>query len=131
MVRLTYGRHLRITKRPLYLECYSRGRRYLTDNFIVFIQNNNLGHFRSGIAVPKKIGPAVLRNRIKRLVKECFRLHQHEVIAGADIVVVCKKKPGLDRLNQHIVNRDILGLLEKTGFIQPGSPDVLVTDLSG
>ncbi|RQD67819.1 MAG: ribonuclease P protein component [Desulfonatronovibrio sp. MSAO_Bac4] len=120
MVRLTYGRHLRITKRPLFQECYSRGRRYLTASFIIFIRPNDLPNFRLGIAVPGKVGTAVKRNRIKRLVRECFRLNQYQVKIKSDIVVVCKRKPGLENLNQAMVNNEIMTLLDRVARLKPG-----------
>lgn len=62
---------------------------------------------RLGIVVAKKnVRRAVGRNRIKRLVRESFRLHQHEIKA-CDIVVLAMK--GLDGLS----NAEILDELEK------------------
>lgn len=63
------------------------------------------------------------RNRIKRLIRECFRLNQHNIRVRADIVVVCKKKPGLSNLNQDLVNREIMEFMAtvSTGLPQDDS----------
>ncbi len=46
---------------------------------------------RLGVTIPKKTGPAVVRNRWKRLIRESFRTQQHELPAGYDFVVRPKK----------------------------------------
>ncbi len=43
---------------------------------------NELRRLRIGIAVPKRVGIAVKRNRVKRLLREAFRLAQHDWIGG-------------------------------------------------
>ena len=59
------------------------------------------------------------RNRIKRLIRECFRLNQHNIRVRADIVVVCRKKPGLDSLNQDLVNREIMEFMTRISNCRP------------
>ncbi|MFZ4573485.1 MAG: ribonuclease P protein component [Phycisphaerales bacterium] len=52
---------------------------------------NTMGHYRLGLSVGKAVGGATVRNRFKRLIREAFRLRQHELPlsaeAGLDIVV--------------------------------------------
>jgi len=56
---------------------------------IVYAVENGLAHSRIGISIgKKKVKLAVGRNRIKRLVREAFRLHKHTIPAGVDLVVV-------------------------------------------
>lgn len=47
---------------------------------------------RFGISVSKSCGNAVIRNRLKRLGREVFRLHQHEIPAGFDYVLIFTRK---------------------------------------
>lgn len=58
--------------------------------FTVYAKPNGLAHARIGIAVSRKISPrAVVRNRIKRQVREMFRLNQQQ-LTGLDLVVVAQ-----------------------------------------
>jgi ribonuclease P protein component len=54
---------------------------------LVFARPNDLGYSRLGLSVPRRVGTAVARNRVKRLLREAFRLHQHDLPASYDLVV--------------------------------------------
>lgn len=80
----------RIRKRRDYLACYERGVKYHSAHFIVFALPVISSAPRSGVAVSKKIGGAVARNRVKRVLREFFRLNYRDLPA-MDIVAVAKK----------------------------------------
>jgi ribonuclease P protein component len=67
------------------------GRRVTSKNFILFIQENKNAFHRLGIVVKKEVGPATFRNRIKRYIREFFRLHKHRINRSLDIVFFVKK----------------------------------------
>lgn len=54
---------------------------------IVHADRSDLPHPRLGLSVSRKVGSAVVRNRWKRLIREAFRLAQHELPKGMDLVV--------------------------------------------
>jgi ribonuclease P protein component len=51
---------------------------------------NRLDHCRLGLSTPRRVGLAVVRNRIRRLLRESFRLLQHELPPGYDLIVVVR-----------------------------------------
>jgi len=53
---------------------------------------NNLNIPRFGVSVGRAIGNAVLRNRLKRLAREVFRLNQHQIPAGYDYILIFTQK---------------------------------------
>ena len=67
------------------------GTRYRTKHFTIILKENGLDLSRLGITVSKKTGNAVKRNKVKRLIREFFRLHKNYFPKGYDIVTVANK----------------------------------------
>jgi ribonuclease P protein component len=70
---------------------------------------------RLGVVAGGKIGGAVIRNRAKRLLRESFRLHQHELSGPVDLVLVAR--PSIVGKNYHAVERDFLAAMHRAGLI--------------
>lgn len=78
---------------------FQHPQRAVTPYFIILGRLNTLGHPRIGLTIAKKyVKRAHERNRIKRLTRESFRLHQHSLPA-MDFVIIAKK--GVDDLDNH------------------------------
>jgi len=81
----------RITRRSEFIKISKQGIRYNTQNFLIIIfSSNNKQIRRFGITVNKKIGGAVRRNRVKRLLREFFRLHKQQLPETSDILFFAK-----------------------------------------
>ena len=110
---MRFGREHRLTDRPDFLHCYDAGRRFFSSGFVLFAaqREDRRLPWRLGLAVSKKTGCAVWRNRTRRLIRECFRLAGAQVPDGYDYVVTPKR--GLDprSLGLEHVRSDILPLL--------------------
>ena len=62
---------------------------------------NNLPHPRLGIVMSRSIGPAVRRNRLKRLLREAFRLSQHDLPGSYDFIVIPRPHEPLILMEYH------------------------------
>ena len=66
---------------------YDEGQRRSSSLCTVFCRPNGLAHSRLGITTPRRVGNAVRRNRLRRRVREVFRLNQAQIAGGWDILV--------------------------------------------
>ena len=69
---------------------YSKGRSKANRFFILYILKTGNDYNRIGVSVSKKVGNSVERHKIKRLVKESYRLHEKMFNSGLDIVVIAR-----------------------------------------
>ena len=81
----------RIKKNSDFQKIYKKGKSVANRQFVVYTyKNRDLKHFRLGISVSKKLGNAVTRNRIKRAIRENFKVHKQNIIAK-DIIVIARQ----------------------------------------
>jgi ribonuclease P protein component len=69
---------------------YREGRKIQSERFVLFGRENQTGKHRLGLTVSRKVGGAVVRNRIKRLFREIFRRFAGEIPSHYDILVNAK-----------------------------------------
>lgn len=70
-----------------------RSAKSMSDKYLVLYYRKNRGTGNHlGITVSKKVGTAVVRNRIRRLIKENYRLNEEKIVKGYDFVVVARSK---------------------------------------
>ena len=81
----------RLRKRREFLAAYERGAKIPAAHFVLYVLENNLPYHRLGITVSRKIGPSVVRNRIKRQLREVFRKNKHTIAPPCDVVVNAKR----------------------------------------
>lgn len=69
---------------------YRHGKSFANRRLVIYFLKNNLGYHRLGLSVSKKIGNSVKRNRMKRLIKEAFRLRVKQGPVGYDIIFIAR-----------------------------------------
>lgn len=81
----------RLRRRADYLRCYRTGRRRHGALALLYFVPNQLGHPRLGITASRKVGPAVIRHRLKRRIKEIYRRWKHRgKLPALDLVIHLK-----------------------------------------
>ncbi len=101
----------KLSKTSEFKRVFSEGRRIEDKNLIIFILKNDYDFNRLGIIVKKEIGKAVVRNKIKRRLKETSRLLNMKLLPGYDIIVLAKNN--IREANYFEICYDLEGLLYK------------------
>ena len=84
---MTFPREARLVRRGEFDAVYRAGRRRSSSHFTVFLRANESPVSRFGVSIKKALGGAVVRNRIRRRLREIVRCHRREIPAGWDIVI--------------------------------------------
>ena len=80
----------RLLRRTDFEKLSEDGHRIDSDYFVILYSRNGLGKLRLGVTVSKRVGCAVIRNRVKRLVRERFRLRKALFSDSYDVNVIAK-----------------------------------------
>ncbi|HHL34317.1 MAG TPA: ribonuclease P protein component [Desulfobulbaceae bacterium] len=102
-----------LQKKQEFDRVYNRGRRLHGKGFSLIYADSSADWNRLGISVRKKTGRAVDRNRIKRIIREAFRLHRESFPKKSDIVVTVR--PGFSLRSPSEVLSAVIGLLRADG----------------
>ena len=99
----------------LFRRLYARGKSAANSYLVIYCRKNGSTENRIGYTVSKKLGHAVVRNRVRRRLREIYRLHESEVLPGRDIVVVARSRTvGAPYAK---LERAFLSLSEKLGLL--------------
>jgi ribonuclease P protein component len=114
---LEFPRDARLVRRGDFDTVYRAGKRRSSSHFTVFFRPNELPQSRFGFSIKKALGNAVVRNRIRRRMREVVRGHRQEIPAGWDIVI--HPKATAERAEFAVLTADLLRLLQ--GATKPTS----------
>ncbi len=81
-----------LKKNHLFRRLYQRGKSAVGRYTVVYCRRNGLSCNRLGITASTKIGNAVVRNRVRRRIREAYRLSESSYRRGFDIVVVARSR---------------------------------------
>lgn len=91
MREFTFSQNNKIRKRREFIELKEHGKKIQDNYFVVIYKKNTLSNSRLGITVSSKVGGAVRRNRLKRLLREAYRLNGKHLTEQLDMNIIAKK----------------------------------------
>jgi ribonuclease P protein component len=106
----SFPKNVRLRQRAEFVRLSQTGVKLSSRYFIVLIGNELVAVSRLGITVSKKVGCAVVRNRVKRVLREQLRL-QREIWPTSDFVVIARSAAAKASFDE--ITRDISSLLQR------------------
>lgn len=91
MSMFRFKKSSRLLKQRQFKNAYVNGKVVHLGPIKVHVVANELAHNRLGLSVPKRAGNAVMRNRIKRMLREAFRSIRNSPVQGVDVVVTVRQ----------------------------------------
>ncbi|WP_094550027.1 ribonuclease P protein component [Petroclostridium xylanilyticum] len=105
-----------LTENRQFKRIYDKGNSYANNLLVVYFLPNSSSEIRLGITVNKKLGKAVVRNRVKRLIKESYRLKEMYIKEGYDIVFVARVRA--KEATYHEISGAMHNLLKRAGLLK-------------
>lgn len=90
----SFQKEARLTKRSEFLRLSRTGKKAFTPHFIVIRKDNDQLGRRLGVTVSSKVGNAVVRNRVKRKLREFFRTQQKHFQTNQDTLIIARNGAG-------------------------------------
>lgn len=95
---------------------FSKGKIYYARNITMYILKNKFDYNRLAIAIGKKSGIAVLRNKVKRLIRENYKISEDKIKLGYNILISVNKKCEIKNVDFYDIQNDFRYLLKKSGL---------------
>lgn len=95
---------------------YRKGKSAVSPQLVIYCQRNRRGHSRLGVSVSTKLGCAVVRNRVRRRIREIYRLNKAKMLPGYDLIVVARVRSV--ETDYQKLDRTYLRLLEQLDLLR-------------
>lgn len=100
----------------LFRRAYNRGKSAADSRLALYVRGNGQRANRLGLTVSTKVGCAVVRNRVRRRLREIYRLHEDGLVGGRDVVVVARTRAASS--DYHQLEKSFLRLADKLELLK-------------
>ncbi|WP_147535989.1 ribonuclease P protein component [Bacillus marasmi] len=110
-------KEFRIKKNKEFQHVFKNGKSFANRQFIIYVLGNPVQEkFRIGLSVSKKIGNSVMRNRIKRCIRQSIFELQDSLKAGQDYVIIARKP--VSEMDFHQIKSSLIHVLRVAKVLQ-------------
>ena len=109
-----------LKKSHIFRRLYRKGRSAANGYLVLYCRKNGTGENRVGLTVSSKLGCAVVRNRVRRRLREIYRLNESRFRPGFDLVVVARSRAIGASFSQ--LTGAYLSLADKLGLLREDKP---------
>lgn len=95
---------------------YYKGGSFVSKEMVLYVLPNGIQQNRLGLTVSKKIGTAVVRNRVRRRLKESYRLLEDKLPTGYDLCFVARNRATEEEFQK--IQSSMTFLLKKSGLLK-------------
>lgn len=106
-----------IKKNYEFKNLFSKGKFYYGENIHFYIKQTNSNINKLGIAVSRKHGKAIKRNRIKRLIRENYKEFENRIQTGSQILIIVNRKKDLKDISYYDIQEDFYRTLKKANIL--------------
>ena len=104
----------------LFRRAYNRGKTAADSRLALYVRRNGQKINRLGFTVSTKVGHAVVRNRVRRRLREIYRLNEGGMAPGCDVVIVARTRAASS--DYHQLEKSFLRLADKLGLLKKDGP---------
>lgn len=97
---------------------FSKGKFFYGENIHMYIHKNKSSINKLGIAISKKQGKAVERNRLKRLIRENYKNYEGKIGIGNNIIIIVNKNKNSQEIGYYDIQKDFEKILSKAGVLK-------------
>lgn len=116
---MTLKKEYRVKKNKEFQEAFKKGKSFANRQFVVYsLKKPEQEHFRIGLSVSKKIGNAVVRNQIKRYIRQAFHELENDLHNQFDYIIIARK-PTAD-MGFHEIKKSLTHVLKLSKVFQSG-----------
>jgi ribonuclease P protein component len=116
LIRMRDVKKYKIRKNREFRNVYKKGKSISNRYLVLYVKKNGKNLSRLGISVSKKVGKAVTRNKVKRRIRESYKLYSSEVSKGYDVIFIARVSS--NNKDFKVINDSVVSLLKKAGIMK-------------